>query len=153
MGPDPVVRGYYHGCGFNSSGIMFGGGCGNELAKWIVKGHPDVDMFGFDIRRFHKSLTNDNQWVKERSHESYAKNYSMVFPNDEPLAARNIRKDPFYKVLLERGCVYQERHGWERPGWFYKGGSAEVRVSCVITQFSITAGLHDHIHRKVTSHI
>lgn len=126
MGPDPDVHGYFHGCGFNSSGIMLGGGCGSELAKWIVKGHPDMDMFGYDIRRFHKSLTSNSQWVKERSHESYAKNYSMLFPNDEPLACRNMRKDPFYEVLLDKGCVYQERHGWERPGWFYKDGVAEV---------------------------
>jgi len=125
MGPDPDLHGYFHGCGFNSSGIMFGGGCGNELAKWIVKGHPDVDMFGFDIRRFHKSLTSNKEWVRQRSHESYAKNYAMLFPNDEPLAARNMRKDPFYEVLLKNGCVYQERHGWERPGWFYKGGTAK----------------------------
>lgn len=126
MGPDPVLRGYYHGCGFNSSGIMLGGGCGNELAKWIVNGHPDADMFGYDIRRFHTSLTSNNQWVRERSHESYAKNYSMVFPNDEPLAARNMRKDPFYEVLLDKGCVYQERHGWERPGWFCKDRIVQV---------------------------
>ncbi len=50
MGPDPDVRGYYHCCGFNSSGIMLGGGCGNQIAKWIVNGQPDLDMFGFDIR-------------------------------------------------------------------------------------------------------
>ena len=29
---------------------------------------------------------------KERSHEAYAKNYSMVFPHDEPLAGRNMKK-------------------------------------------------------------
>ena len=24
----------------------------------------------------------------------------------------------YVQVLLEAGCVYQERFGWERPGWF-----------------------------------
>ena len=61
---------------------------------------------------------NNEKWNKERSHEAYAKNYSMVFPNDEPLASRNMRKDPFHEVLQEAGCFFQERHGWERPGWF-----------------------------------
>ena len=49
-------------------------------------------------RRFHSSITADQKWLRERSHESYAKNYSMVFPHDEPLASRNMRRDPFHKV-------------------------------------------------------
>ena len=49
-------------------------------------------------RRFHSSITADQKWLRERSHESYAKNYSMVFPHDEPLASRNMRCDPFHKV-------------------------------------------------------
>ena len=38
--------------------------------------------------------------MKERSHESYAKNYSVVYPHDEPLAARNMRRDALYEVRL-----------------------------------------------------
>lgn len=49
-------------------------------------------------RRFHSSITPNQKWLRERSHESYAKNYSMVFPHDEPLAGRNMRRDPFHKV-------------------------------------------------------
>ncbi|XP_064648723.1 sarcosine dehydrogenase, mitochondrial-like isoform X2 [Lineus longissimus] len=118
MGESPEVRGFFLGCGFNSSGMMLGGGCGRELAKWIINGRPDLDMFGYDIRRFTERLTDNQKWIKERSHESYAKNYSIVFPHDEPLASRGLRKDALYEVLLEKGCVFQERLGWERPGWF-----------------------------------
>ena len=50
MGEAPELRGYYLGCAFNSSGLMFGGGSGRELAKWIVNGRPDLDMYSFDIR-------------------------------------------------------------------------------------------------------
>ncbi|XP_005799757.1 sarcosine dehydrogenase, mitochondrial [Xiphophorus maculatus] len=124
MGEAPEVRGYFLGCGFNSAGMMLGGGCGRELAKWIVHGRPEKDMYGYDIRRFHSSLTDNTRWIRERSHESYAKNYSVVFPFDEPLASRNMRKDPFHEVLTEQGCMFQERHGWERPGWFNKEGPA-----------------------------
>ena len=46
----------------------------------------------FDIRRYCPKVSADAQWVKERSHEAYAKNYSMVFPHDEPLAGRNMKK-------------------------------------------------------------
>uniref|UniRef100_A0A8C8DZB8 Sarcosine dehydrogenase, mitochondrial n=1 Tax=Oryzias sinensis TaxID=183150 RepID=A0A8C8DZB8_9TELE len=127
MGEAPEVRGFFLGCGFNSAGMMLGGGCGRELAHWIIYGRPERDMYGYDIRRFHHSLTDNNRWIRERSHESYAKNYSVVFPFDEPLASRNMRKDPFHQILTEQGCVFQERHGWERPGWFNKDGAAPVK--------------------------
>lgn len=32
------------------SGMMLGGGCGKELAHWIVHGRPEKDMYGYDIR-------------------------------------------------------------------------------------------------------
>ncbi|XP_053551873.1 sarcosine dehydrogenase, mitochondrial [Bombina bombina] len=126
LGESPEVRGFFLGCGFNSAGMMLGGGCGKELAHWIIHGRPEKDMYGYDIRRFHHSLTNHNRWMRERSHESYAKNYSVVFLYDEPMAGRNMRKDPLYEELLKQGCVFQERHGWERPGWFNPEGPAPV---------------------------
>ncbi|XP_069871099.1 sarcosine dehydrogenase, mitochondrial isoform X2 [Dipodomys merriami] len=126
MGEAPELRGFFLGCGFNSAGMMLGGGCGQELAHWIVHGRPEKDMYSYDIRRFHHSLTDHPRWIRERSHESYAKNYSVVFPHDEPLAGRNMRRDPLHEELLGRGCVFQERQGWERPGWFNPGGAAPV---------------------------
>ena len=71
---------------------FLGGGCGNELAKWVVNGRPDLDMSGYDIRRFCPVVSKNKNWVVERSHEAYAKNYSIVFPHDEPLAGRNMKK-------------------------------------------------------------
>lgn len=126
MGEAPELRGFFLGCGFNSAGMMLGGGCGHELANWIVHGRPEKDMYSYDIRRFHHSLTDHSRWIRERSHESYAKNYSVVFPHDEPLAGRNMRKDPLHEELLGKGCVFQERHGWERPGWFNTQETAPV---------------------------
>uniref|UniRef100_A0A4X2KUX4 Sarcosine dehydrogenase, mitochondrial n=1 Tax=Vombatus ursinus TaxID=29139 RepID=A0A4X2KUX4_VOMUR len=126
MGEAPELRGFFLGCGFNSAGMMLGGGCGQELAHWIIHGRPEKDMYGYDIRRFHHSLTDNRLWIRERSHESYAKNYSVVFPHDEPLAGRNMRRDPLHEELLQQGCVFQERHGWERPGWFSPQGPAPI---------------------------
>ncbi len=65
--------------------MMFGGGCGGQLAEWIVKGRPSLDIYGYDIRRYHPALSNNPAWVNQRSHESYAKNYAMVFPHDQAL--------------------------------------------------------------------
>ncbi|KFO21517.1 Sarcosine dehydrogenase, mitochondrial [Fukomys damarensis] len=138
MGEAPELRGFFLGCGFNSAGMMLGGGCGQELAHWVVYGRPEKDMYGYDIRqvcqtpgRFHPSLAAHQRWIRERSHESYAKNYSVIFPHDEPLAGRNMRRGPLHEELLGRGCVFQERHGWERPGWFSPQGPAPIQRECL----------------------
>ena len=128
MGEDPRVRGFFHGVGFNSAGMMLGGGCGEQLAKWVVNGRPSLDMYGYDIRRFCPQVSQDKEWVDQRSHEAYAKNYAMVFPHDEALAGRNMKKDPLHEILETAGCVYQERFGWERPGWFTKYGPTPVKA-------------------------
>ena len=31
------------------------------------------------------------------------------------------------QVLEAQGCVYQERHGWERPGWFTMFGPCPTK--------------------------
>ncbi|CAK9108191.1 unnamed protein product [Durusdinium trenchii] len=118
MGPFPGLRGFYLACGFNSMGLMLGGGVGREMTKWILTGSPEVDLFSFDCARFHPQSVRDARWVKDRTHESYAKTYAIVFPHDEALAGRGSRKSALYDELLSRGCVYQARHGFERPGWF-----------------------------------
>ena len=32
-------------------GMMLGGGCGQQLAYWIVHGRPEKDMHSYDIRQ------------------------------------------------------------------------------------------------------
>jgi len=118
VGPDVELRGLTHCCGFNSMGMMLGGGVGREVSAWIVEGSPRVDLFSMDVARFHPECARDAHWVEDRTHESYAKTYSIVFPHDEPLAGRQARKSALHDVLLAKGCVYQSRQGFERPGWF-----------------------------------
>lgn len=120
MGPDPRMDGLFHNCGFNSAGMMLGGGCGEQLALWIMNGRPDLHMFNYDIRRFTNKQNEAVEYATERSHESYAKNYSIVFPYDQPLAGRNFQQDPLHKEMISYGAVMEERQGWERPGYFLK---------------------------------
>lgn len=51
MGEDPRCAGFFYSCGYNSSGIMFSGGCGEQIAEWIINGRPKYHMFFSDIRR------------------------------------------------------------------------------------------------------
>ncbi|XP_068246936.1 sarcosine dehydrogenase, mitochondrial-like isoform X2 [Palaemon carinicauda] len=118
MGEDPNVEGFFHCCGFNSYGMRLSGGCGDQMAKWILHGRPELDMFNFDVRRLHEPLSHKKAWVDAKVHESYSKRYSIHFKHDEPLAGRGQRLSPLHKVLETQGCVFQERCGWERPSWF-----------------------------------
>lgn len=118
MGPQPGVRGMFNACGFNSMGMMLGGGMGREIAHWITNGTPSLDLFSFDCARYHSDSVRNTKWVFDRTHESYAKTYAIVFPHDESLAGRGSRKSGLHKRLEERGCIHQARHGFERPGWF-----------------------------------
>ncbi|XP_014477949.1 PREDICTED: sarcosine dehydrogenase, mitochondrial isoform X2 [Dinoponera quadriceps] len=118
MGEDPRCTGFYYSCGYNSAGMMFGGGCGEQAALWIINGRPDKHMFNYDIRRYIPEQREDPVWINERSHEAYARNYDIAFPHDEHLSGRNLKTDPFHKLLVKEGAVMEERQGWERPGWF-----------------------------------
>ena len=119
--PSTGPRGLFHACGFNSMGMMLGGGIGQEIATWVIEGSAALDLFSFDIARFHPSAVRDAAWVKRTTHESYAKTYSIVFPHDEPLAGRGMLKSALHDELLRNGCVHQARHSHERPGWFVDG--------------------------------
>lgn len=79
---------------------MLGGGCGEQLALWIINGRPDLHMYSYDVRRFTLEQMQDVAWAKERSHESYATNYATVFPNDQFLAGRNFQTGPFHEVNI-----------------------------------------------------
>lgn len=85
-------------------------------------------MFNYDIARYTKRQRSASSlaWATERSHESYAKNYSIVFPNDQPLAGRNFTKDPLHDEMMKYGAVMEEKQGWERPGYFRKESKPTV---------------------------
>ncbi|XP_014204461.1 sarcosine dehydrogenase, mitochondrial [Copidosoma floridanum] len=127
MGEDPRCSGFFYSCGYNSAGMMYSGGCGQTIADWIVNGRPKDHVFPYDIRRFTPEQASDMVWANERSHEAYVKNYSIVFPNDQPLGGRNFKTSSFHDFLVKEGAVMEERQGWERPGWFLKDGTAPVQ--------------------------
>lgn len=126
MGEDPRLLGFFHMCGFNASGVVMSGGCGEQLAKWIIEGRPEFHMYSYDIRRFTPEQLENKTWARERSHESYVNNYKIVYPHEDPLAGRNLKQDPFYEELLVAGAVYEQAQGYERPGWFNPNGYSPV---------------------------
>ncbi|CAB3237045.1 unnamed protein product [Arctia plantaginis] len=127
LGEDPNVFGLYHNCGYNSAGMMFSAGCGIQMAEWIISGRPHYNMFTFDIRRFTPGQMSRGHWMRESSHEAYVRNYSVVYPHDEPLAGRDASHDAIHQELVDDGAVMQARAGWERPAFFMPGEKIRVQ--------------------------
>jgi sarcosine dehydrogenase len=96
---------------------MMGGGCGDKMEKWIVNGSNEMNMFDYEIRRLKNEKRKDDEWVFDKRKESYEKNYEIVLKNDENMEGRKLRKGNFNKELVDDGCVFEERKGWERKGW------------------------------------
>ncbi|CAK0791987.1 unnamed protein product, partial [Prorocentrum cordatum] len=51
VGEAPELRNYFVAAGLNSVGILSGPGIGRLLARWIVKGRPDMDVTGINVDR------------------------------------------------------------------------------------------------------
>ncbi len=115
IGPVPGLSNYWACCGIQI-GIGWGPGLTRQLAKWIVHGSADISMRAFDPRRFGK-YANQNYQVK-KAHEDYSLRHEIPFPHFSRVAERPIRKSALYDILKEKGAVFEEIHGWERPRWF-----------------------------------
>ena len=49
IGESSEVQGFFYNCGYNSGGVMYSGGCANEIATWIRTGSPSNNIFCYDI--------------------------------------------------------------------------------------------------------
>ena len=111
------VRGLFVAAGFCAHGIAGTGGIGQQMARWIVDGEPELDLWKMDIRRFGGQYRSQRLTLA-RSYENYATYYDIHYPNEERLAARPLRLSPAYEEVAALGAVFGEKSMWERPNWF-----------------------------------
>ena len=107
----------------HSFGITAAGGAGWQLAEWIVEGEPTVDMLGVDPRRFGPYATKS--FLIEKNEEAYADVFTIHYPDEERPGARPLRTSPCYDRMKDRGAVFGQLFGWERPNWFAPEGVAQ----------------------------
>jgi len=122
VGEAPELRGYFVAAGLNSIGILTGGGLGRVLAHWIVTGHPDVDVTGFNIDRLHTYQANP-EYRRQRTVESLGLVYQCHYPSLSLTTARDVRKSPFHDRLAAAGAYFKEVSGWESPDWYGEPGA------------------------------
>ncbi len=119
IGPAPGVRNYWCCCG-TQIGIGWGPGLTRELARWMVHGAADISMREYDPRRF--GAYADKQWQIVKAKEDYCLRHEIPFPHFNRLAGRQIKPSPLYERLKEKGAVFEEIYGHERPRWFARDG-------------------------------
>ena len=122
LGPAAGLKNFWLCCG-SSFGIAQGAGCGKYLAQWMVHGDSEINMTGFDPRRFGSFA--DDDYMRARGFQDYGMTYFTPLPGEELPAARECRTSPLYEKLKAKGCVYTQTFGWERPKWFSLDGRDE----------------------------
>ena len=122
LGPVGGLRNFWFCCG-SSFGIAQGAGCGKYLAQWMLNGDSEINMVGFDPRRF--GVFADEGYMKAKGRQDYGMTYFTPLPDEELPAARQTRTSPLHEKLLAQGCVHTETFGWERPKWFSLDGREE----------------------------
>ena len=118
MGPAPEVENFWVAAGFNSLGILLGGGAGSIIADWLVDGEPPVDVTGIDIARVQPYETT-SRFRRDRTVELLGRLHSTgSWPHSQPQRARNVRRSALHDRLARAGARFGESSGWENAAWF-----------------------------------
>ncbi len=143
IGPAPGVRNYWCCCG-TQIGIGWGPGLTRELARWMVRGAADISMREFDPRRF--GAYADQRWQLIKAKEDYCLRHEIPFPHFNRLAGRPVKPGPLHELLREKGAVFEEVYGHERPRWF-AGDGVEQRDHYSFRRNAV----HDRVAREVAA--
>jgi len=118
VGESPELENFFISAGFNSLGILTGGGAGSIIAHWIVDGLPPMDVTDMDPARLLPFQTN-RSYLAERSTELLGRLHSTgSWPHSHPTTARNVRRSPIHERLQAAGAHFSEAAGWELTAWF-----------------------------------
>ena len=78
LGPSDV-RGFWVAAGFCAHGLAGAGGMGRLVAEWIVRGHPSLDVWHMDSRRFGRHYAS-REFTLARTTEIYSTYYDVRYP-------------------------------------------------------------------------
>lgn len=114
-----LVKGFWIAAAFYAHGLAGAGGIGKAMAKSIIDGHTEWNLWKLDVRRFGSNYAK-MAYTLARTVETYAKYYDIHYPNEERKSARPLRLSPTYR-LRDLGAAFGEKTGWERPATVCRG--------------------------------
>jgi heterotetrameric sarcosine oxidase gamma subunit len=127
MGEAPNLERFFVAAGFNSLGILSGGGVGMVMARWITEGRPPMDVWSVNLRRAHAWQDND-RYLQDRVVETLGIGYQDHWPFRQAATARGVKKSPLHDRLAAAGACFGESAGWERPNWYAREGQSASYV-------------------------
>ena len=123
MGEAPNLRNFFVAAGFNSLGILSGGGVGFVMAHWIAT-RPRADGCLVGQHPAHSRLAEQRPLPRRsRSSRSLGIGYQDHWPFRQWETARNVKKSVLHDRLAAAGACFGESAGWERPE-LVRGGRA-----------------------------
>jgi heterotetrameric sarcosine oxidase gamma subunit len=121
MGEAPSLKGFFVAAGFNSLGILSGGGVGFVMAHWIANGNAPMDVWSVNIRRTH-AWQNNPRYLADRVVETLGIGYQDHWPFRQWTTARGVKRSILHERLAAAGACFGESAGWERPNWYARPG-------------------------------
>lgn len=116
LGPSGIP-GFWMACGIHL-GIADGPGLGRELARWMAHGETELSLRHYDPRRYGFIPAGRPEYGRVKGVEDYEFRHKAPIPGVERPALRPVRPSALYDRLAERGAVFTQIYGWERPKWF-----------------------------------
>jgi len=121
MGEAPNLKGFFVAAGFNSLGILSGGGVGFVMAHWITHGNAPMDVWSVNIRRIH-AWQNNPRYLADRVVETLGIGYQDHWPFRQWTTARGVKRSILHDRVAAAGACFGESAGWERPNWYARPG-------------------------------
>lgn len=122
IGPSAGLDNFWLCCGAGI-GITQGPGAGKYLAQWMVHGQTEINVREMENRRFGAWSIGDYNVAK--AVDEYHQMYQVHYPGEYREPGRPVRTTPIYQRLSDRGAVFAETFGLERPKWYAPSGVVE----------------------------
>jgi dimethylglycine dehydrogenase len=90
----------------------------------MLHGDSEINMTGFDPRRL--GVYADADYARAKGFQDYRMTYATPLPGEELPAGRPRRTSSLYETLRQKGAVFTETFGWERPKWYSLDGREEA---------------------------
>src|SRR5438445_1899819 len=120
LGPVPGVRGLFMAAGLSLNGFGAAGGMGKSVTELITAGESELDLYAYRPWRF-GPVHRDHRYVAELAKEAYRYYYFLRYPYDADEWGRPRRTSALHHRMQDRGAVFGQKHGWERPEHFEPG--------------------------------
>ncbi len=114
LGETPEVGGLWSAA---AVWIKEGPGSGKTVAELMVHGESEIDVFDSNIARAYPHQKTKAH-IQARANEGFNKMYGIVHPAEQWESDRGVKLSPYYVREQERGAVFYEAAGWERPQWY-----------------------------------